>query len=326
MSVISAHPTHASTYLVRAAVTAPSLMNTQPWRFVADGDTEIELHADARRGLPLADPHGRELVLGCGAALFNMRLAMLHLNFRPVVHTLPDPQDPAHLATVRWGAYTRPTAEEQRLYGALGRRHTAHGPFLPEPLPSGLVEEMREHTRREGAELHVIDGTAERRMLAELVRAGEEARRADARLAAEQAGWTWRLARPRNAGVPADVSVLHPDSTALAGRDYAGLTGMFPTPPRRWPARTGLVTLLASDRDDPLTWLRSGQALQRMLLHAAGYGVMAAFHTQPLEVPRLRTRIRQTLTAGQFPQMILRFGHPPCVRALPRRALAEVFG
>ncbi|MCI4145737.1 MULTISPECIES: hypothetical protein [unclassified Streptomyces] len=74
MSFRSGRTSHASTFLVRAPMTAPSLLNTQPWRFVADGDMEIELHADPGRGLPLADPHGRELVLGCGAALFNMRV------------------------------------------------------------------------------------------------------------------------------------------------------------------------------------------------------------------------------------------------------------
>ncbi|MCF4136223.1 nitroreductase family protein [Streptomyces sp. Tue 6430] len=237
----------------------------------------------------------------------------------------------------------RPAGPRPPRHGRLGRLHpadprgaasvrrpgqTAHRarPFLPQAPPSGLLEELREQVRAEGAELHVVDDSADRRRLAELVRAGEDAHRTDARLAAEQAGWTWRLAQPRNDGVPADVGVLHPDCTTLAGRDYAGLTGMFPTPPRRWPARTGLVVLLGTDRDDLAAWLRAGQALERMLLQAAAHGVMAAFHTQPLEVPHLRRRIRQTLTAGQYPQMVLRLGHPPCVRPLPRRPVTDVLG
>ncbi|WP_166028379.1 Acg family FMN-binding oxidoreductase [Streptomyces chilikensis] len=326
MPVTGTLTSHSSAYLVRAAVTAPSLYNIQPWRFVADGDRDLELHADTRRGLPLADPRGRELLLGCGAALFNVRLAMLHLGFRPLVRVFPDPRHPAHLATVTWGAYTRPTAEEQRLYDALGLRHTAHGPFLPEPLPAGLVAALREQADCEGARLHVVRDAVDRRLVAALVRAGEDTHRADERFAAEQAGWAWQPVRQRRDGVPADAGVRHPDATALAGRDYASLAGSSPRHPRPWSARTGEVVLLATDRDDPATWLRTGQALQRMLLHAAGLGVMAAFHTQPLEVPELRERVRRTLTAGQHPQVILRLGHPPYVRSTPRRGLADVLG
>lgn len=81
---------------------------------------------------------------------------------------------------------------------------------------------------------------------------------------------------------------------------------------------------LSTERDSRSDWLRSGQALERILLHAASHGVMAAFHTQPLEVPQLRAQMRRTLSAGEFPQMILRLGYPPCVRVLPRRPVAEV--
>ncbi len=59
-------------YVVTQAVWAPSVHNTQPWRFTADGQ-QISLHADAGRGLPVADPDGREMMISCGAALFNVR-------------------------------------------------------------------------------------------------------------------------------------------------------------------------------------------------------------------------------------------------------------
>ncbi|MFI6494414.1 Acg family FMN-binding oxidoreductase [Streptomyces sp. NPDC050564] len=325
MTVVGVRPSHASSYLVRAAVTAPSVYNTQPWAFVAEEqDKGIELHADLTRRLPLTDPYGREAVISCGAALFNVRLAMRHLGFTPVVRPFPHPQDSSFLAQVTWGAYGRPSHDEQRMYGALRRRQTVCGPFLAQPLPSSLIDELREQARREGATLHCLDDTTSRQHLAELVRAGEDARRTDPGYAAEQSRWTWGIAPPRTDGVPADADVMRPDCTSLVGRDYLGLTRMFPAPPRRWPARTGPVAVMSTDRDDRPDWLRAGQALERVLLYAAAHGVMAAFHTQPLELPPLKAQIRRTLTMGEFPQMILRLGYPPCIRPLPRRPVEEV--
>ncbi|MEU3250538.1 hypothetical protein [Streptomyces sp. NPDC006997] len=324
MSVVIAPTGHASAYLVRAAVTAPSVYNTQPWFFVADGDRGIELHADTDRRMPRTDPHGRELVISCGAALFNVRLAMRHLGFTPVVRAFPRPQDPALLARVAWGPYARPTSDEQRMYGALRRRRTVRGAFRTDPLPAGLVESLRVQAVEEGAALHVVDDPVSRKNLAALVQEAENVHRGTLAHSAEQAAWTWRPAEPRRDGVPTDVSVTHPDCTGFAGRDIAGLTDMFPVPPGRMPAPAGLVAVLSTDRDDRLAWLRAGQALERILLYAAAHGVMAAFHTQPLEVDRLRARLRREFLPGDFPQMVLRLGFAPPLRTVPRRPAAEV--
>lgn len=69
-------------YVVAKAVWAPSVHNTQPWRFTVGGQ-EISLHADADRRLVVADPNGREMLISCGAALFNVRLALRSLGYIP---------------------------------------------------------------------------------------------------------------------------------------------------------------------------------------------------------------------------------------------------
>ncbi len=61
--------------VVAMAGRAPSVHNTQPWRF-AIHDSAIDLLADTSRLLPSIDPDGRELMISCGAALFGLRLGM----------------------------------------------------------------------------------------------------------------------------------------------------------------------------------------------------------------------------------------------------------
>src|SRR5687767_980390 len=51
-------------FLLRYAVLAPSGHNTQPWRFVIDGD-RVEVHADRAQRLEVVDPADRALTISC---------------------------------------------------------------------------------------------------------------------------------------------------------------------------------------------------------------------------------------------------------------------
>ncbi|MFI8536563.1 Acg family FMN-binding oxidoreductase [Streptomyces aquilus] len=326
----SAPPEHAllgraAFHLARAATRAPSLHNTQPWFFVDEGrDHGFEVHADGGRRLPLTDPAGRELVISCGAALFNVRVAVRNLGFRPVVTPLPVPAQPAFLAHVAWGAHAVATTRAKEMERALSRRHTHRGLFAPTPVSWSLMEELRDQARAEGALLHTVDNPEKLRMLAQWVRAAESVHRADPGHASEVSGWSGHARRDWWERVSPDACRLPPDGSLLAGRDYTGLVGQCEGRARRWTARTGTVVVLSTPHDTRLDWLRAGQALQRVLLYAASHDVTAAFHTQPLELPELRPELQARLTGDRFPQMILRLGHTTQVSASPRRPAAAV--
>ena len=91
---------------VRHALRAPSVHNTQPWRWrIDDGDDDdtggrVELYADLNRHLYATDPQRRDLVISCGAALHHLLVALAHIGRRATVLRMPDPEDPTHLATV----------------------------------------------------------------------------------------------------------------------------------------------------------------------------------------------------------------------------------
>jgi hypothetical protein len=316
----------APCFLVRAAVRAPSLYNAQPWRFVCRGG-EVQIHADASRRLPVTDPEDRELVIGCGAALFNMRIAMRHLGFLPRVRVFPNRADPWHLATVGWGPYARPEADEEAMYAALSRRHTHRGPFQPDPLPATLIEELQRHARLEGTELCPLSSSADLRRATVVIRTAEAVRRSHPAYSVELANWTTPRGSARRDGLPSHTYPRDPDTTAFAGRDYAARArlGYGNDASHRVTRPTlGLAALLNTGQDLPEDWLRAGQGLQRVLMYAAAHHVGAALHTQPLELPALREQLRRTSAAGRHPQMLLRFGHASLVRPTPRRPVREV--
>jgi hypothetical protein len=298
-------------WVMTAAVWAPSVHNTQPWRFTASG-RQLRLYADADRQLRVADPDGREMMISCGAALFTARLALRSLGYLPETQVLPDPGQPLLIARVSWGQRAARTEFEQRLFGHVRRRRTHRGGFDPVPLPRGLLATLRDGAARHGAMLRIVADDGRRAALAEAVQAAERIQRSDSARVRELTRWAPAPGSARADGVPPTSYPARAEHTSpdFPGRDFAhghgwGLPPLSTTTPFR---SAGVVGLLTTAGDRPPDWISAGQALQRILLTASTFGIAAALHTQPLEVGWLRESIRTHLSDGAYPQLILRFG------------------
>jgi nitroreductase len=144
--------------LIEAAVAAPSILNTQPWRFTARLTEEIiELYADPARMLRRTDPDGRGVHISCGAALFNLRLAVSCAAVEPVTRLLPQPGNPQLLATVRLAGPQPTRARERDLHAAIWRRHTTRTPCSGPPVSGPALAALAEAAALEGATLVLRD-------------------------------------------------------------------------------------------------------------------------------------------------------------------------
>ncbi len=88
------------------AVRAPSVHNTQPWRWRV-GQHSVGLYANPSSQLHGADPDSRDLMISCGITLNHCVVAFAALGWLPRVHRFPDPADPTHLATMELKSLTR---------------------------------------------------------------------------------------------------------------------------------------------------------------------------------------------------------------------------
>jgi len=298
-----------------AGIRAPSMHNSQPWRFrLRDG--AIEILADPDRQLAVADPTGWATRIACGAATYNARLA-LAVRGRPAeVHLRPTPEVVARLTPSR---ERPPTYAEAALHAVIPRRHSNRSPFRSEPVPAELRMRLVEAARSEYAWLDLLVGMVALTGFAEIAGSADRVLRRDNDYQSELTGWT-HLDDSAD-GVPVRAGGPSPEpQDLLPQRDFGDR--------RRAPGRDyepePLVGILGTPTDRAIDQITAGQALQKLLLTATDAGLAASMISQPIEVPAARDQLRRSLNRTGFPQMALRIGYGMPGHPAPRRAVADV--
>lgn len=316
--------------LRRAAVRAtwaPSVHNTQPWRFVL-GRNALAIHADYTRQLQVLDPGRRQLIISCGCAVFNARVSLAADGFTAEVRRSVPGSGRDLLAEVT-GV---PGAERSiaALDPVLELRRTNRRQFADDPVPAELIATLQRVAALEHASLLAITEQPHRAATALLSQRAEAIQEADPAYRAELRAWVTDDRRrsdgvalatvPRGAGHPIS-GPLPADEVPLRGYGDPDHPGSLD------PVRSGRdqsLMVLGTDEDDPLSWLRAGEALERIWLEVTRAGFAMSLFTQVVEVAGTRELLRTELGLSMHPHLLLRVGRAPATPASRRRKLVEV--
>lgn len=310
--------------LADAAAAAPSLYNAQPWHFrCARGTGTFRVYADSSRAIPEADPDGRGLCIGCGAAVMNLRVAAAQDGLATVTQLLPDPDDHRLLATVRIDEAAQVEHGLSPLREGIEQRHTGRYPFAAKRMPRDVRAHLAEAAACESVTLTFPEDWHLRWVL-ELAAEADARRRGDQRRdeefrqgtpAGASAAGAAVVGVPQSAG-PRKGDVSAPVRDFAAGRRTADMgTAPFEKEPQ--------IALLATRGDSPVDWLRTGQGMQRVLLLATLKGLVNSFETGVLDWAGTHWPLRDPVSPAGTVQMMLRLGYGPQGPVTPRRPLSE---
>ena len=318
------------------AVRAPSIHNSQPWRWRVGG-ASVQLYVDPVRQLPRVDPARRGMVLSCGVALHHFTVAMSALGWTTTVHRFPNPSDPDHLASIEFLGHTAGEGD-MALAAAIPRRCTDRRRFSSWPVPSGDIALLAAQAARAGVTLRRVKDEGE---LAKVVADAVREHISDPAYLAELAMWSGR--HGTDSGVPArntpaaQKGGAPKGDTKKRGTETGGTFAarVFANPVLHQSSDVaarddaGVVVILATATDDPLAVLRAGEATGAVLLSATARGLASCPLTEPLEIAATRAEVRTKLLGGEgIPQMLLRIGwaavNADPLPATPRRPLSDV--
>lgn len=293
-----------TTALAEAAATAghaPSVHNTQPWRWRVLPDA-LELRVVRDRQLTAADPEGRLLALSCGAALHHARVALAAEGWTAVVERLPDPQQPDLLARLTGLDRSGADPDAMRLVQCMQVRHTDRRPVSDEPVPAEAIDDITRAADEEGSRLQILDADQVMELAATASHAGTvEAE--DPQTREELQYWTHRAGT--GTGLPPEVLPQDQPQTTVPARDF-GSPGNLPVGPGH--DKAAVYGLLYGDEDEPDSWLRAGEALSALWLTATRHGASVVPLSGVVEVPGTRQKLRQLLSGLGYPYLVLRIG------------------
>lgn len=301
---------------------APSLHNTQPWRWVFDGTT-LRLYSVPERMLPATDTRGRQMIISCGITLDHLRVALAAAGWRTTVQRFPNPNRRDHLATVMFAPARIVTDAERERADVIVRRHADRLPFEPPAGWDAFEPVLRSTFDPADAVLDVLpDGS--RPALARAAEFTASLRRYDSGYQAELQWWAGHVVAA--SGIPRGALLSEQERRRVpVGRTLPARTGEA--------RRAGLddhstIMVLSTDSDAAPDLLRCGEALSTVLLECTVAGYVTCPLTHLTEQPRSRAIVSELTGRKELPQVLIRVGTAPGpdegYALTPRRRVSEI--
>jgi hypothetical protein len=292
--------------ILRYATLAASGHNTQPWKFAVKAST-IEIHPDLSRALPVVDPAHRELWISLGCALENLVIAALASGYSSIVSY---PDESRQFIDIE---LQPSTPQKSPLLDAIPLRQSTRGEYQPVVMLREYRDQIHAVPSESGVVLQFLEDKPSMDTALEYVVQGNLSQYSDAAFVTELVDWLRFNKKEALSTLDGLYSKCSGNPTVPRWIGKMVVSGTIPqnqadADVKKLRSSAGAV-VLASEKDDPASWVRTGQVFERLSLTLTSLGLKSALLNQPIEVPDLRDKFTDEIgMAGMHTQLLLRYG------------------
>ena len=312
------------TRAVELACHAPSLHNSQPWRWVV-GSTSVDLFTDPHQIVTGTDSSGREAIISCGAVLDHFRVAMAAVGWEAKVDQFPNPNNLDHLASIDFTPMSHVAQARRDRAKAILHRRTDRRPFRAPTNWASFEPVLRSAYDSDLAALEVLADDMRPRLV-EASRLANSLRRYDDLYHHELLWWT--EPSRESEGIPQSSLVSESEARSV------GVNRQFPA---KWygqrssetPEDKAKIVVLSTPAETREDAFNCGQVLSAILLECTMAGLATCPATHLMESQASRDIVRDLMTgaAAGLPQVLIRVGIQPAGEVptpTPRRPMQDV--
>lgn len=266
----------------------------QPWDFRLE-DSHIELIATGDVQSQSGNLDDREAIIGCGAALACLRIALKHFGCLGRVALFPDLGQPELAARIHFGFCRERTSEEGQLFEAMVRRYGEISPGMMIPVSDMTLTLLSETTRGERSWLDIMASETSRGRVMGMPSADLSEWASSDRSSSDTA----------NVSLRGDQLVWPPhfvfthQKTGLRNDTDASLDPA--------PVPAAALAVIKTKTDDKQGWLAAGQTMAQTVLQARALGLCCSCLNR-VNQRQVREALRVGIGHKGYAQVILSFG------------------
>ena len=278
--------------------------------------------------MPIVDPNDRELTISCGAAIGFFEIAGRRSGYDTNVTYNEDADKPDLLARLELKKGSSPTTKEINLFNAISNRATNRNTFSMQPVPDDILEKCKDISQNLDVSLSISEPEADRKAIAELVSLGDKIQFEDSCFRDELAHWVRSSSLGNKDGVSGKNFGM-PDILSPVGqfviRTFDIGNGVAADDKKKIVSGSPVLALFGTSDDTQKSWINTGRALAHVLLYLTSCNLSSSYLNQPIEVKKLRHKLKIAAKLKSQPQILIRVGYSEyTLSPTVRRELADV--